>query len=171
MGDQWRSNDREGFLDYHIREATSDDAQGISSVILATLRVTNAADYDAETLGRVAMSFTPAAVAQLLERRIMFVAVSDGIVATASLESDVLRSVFVNPANQRSGIGEQLVHRVECEALKRGFALLKVPSSVTAQGFYAKLGYRKVREVLHGLERTVVMEKSLADRARQPLSE
>ncbi|MGE8385794.1 MAG: GNAT family N-acetyltransferase, partial [Pseudomonas putida] len=85
----------------------------------------------------------------------------DEVVATASLEDDVVRSVFVAPEYQRSGIGEQLMLAVENEALMRGSQRLRVPSSITAQGFYTRLGYSKVRDEYHGDERTIIMEKRL----------
>ncbi|MBF8661680.1 GNAT family N-acetyltransferase [Pseudomonas putida] len=145
-----------------IRAATILDAEGISRVILAALRHSNAADYDAATLARVARSFTPQAVVALLDRRVVWVALEGGlIVATAGLEKDVVRSVFVDPTYQRQGIGEQMMGCIEQEALASGVLQLQVPSSLTAQGFYARFGYRVVREVRHGDERTVVMAKVL----------
>lgn len=41
--------------------------------------------------------------------------------------------------------------------------MLTLQSSLTATGFYDRLGYRAVREHLHGEERTIVMEKRLTD--------
>ena len=38
---------------------------------------------------------------------------------------------------------------------------VQVPSSVTAQAFYAGLGFQKVRDQYHGEERTIVMNLSL----------
>ena len=104
-----------------IRAATVLDAEGISRVILAALRHSNAADYDAATLARVARSFTPQAVVALLDRRVVWVALEGGlIVATAGLEKDVVRSVFVDPTYQRRGIGEQMMGCIEQEALDSG---------------------------------------------------
>ncbi|WP_336333214.1 GNAT family N-acetyltransferase [Pseudomonas putida] len=151
-------------MDYQIqiRRAIAEDAVGISRVIIAALRQTNAADYDAATIARVEQSFSEAAVAELLGRRLIFVAIDhDDVVATASLENDVVRSVFVAPGFQRMSIGERLMLAVENEALTRGSLQLRVPSSITAQGFYTRLGYRKVRDEFHGDERTIIMEKRL----------
>lgn len=39
--------------------------------------------------------------------------------------------------------------------------VLRVPSSITAEAFYFKLGYRKVRDEFHGAERTIIMERRL----------
>jgi hypothetical protein len=41
-------------------------------------------------------------------------------------------------------------------------ATLSVQSSITAEGFYKKLGYVAVGEKVSGTERTIMMEKRLA---------
>ncbi len=38
---------------------------------------------------------------------------------------------------------------------------MRVPSSITAEEFYAALGYQNIRDEFHGAERTIVMEKRL----------
>lgn len=38
---------------------------------------------------------------------------------------------------------------------------LQVPASVTAESFYARLGFEKVRDQYHGEERTIVMNLPL----------
>jgi len=37
----------------------------------------------------------------------------------------------------------------------------RVPSSVTAEGFYASLGFKKIRDEFHQTERTIIMAKTL----------
>ena len=151
-------------MEYQVRKALPEDAACISRVIIAALRQSNAADYDAATIARVEQSFSKAGIVELLGKRQVFVAVDhDEVLATASLEDDVVRSVFVAPEYQRSGIGERLLLTVENEALARGSQRLRVPSSITAQGFYARMGYCKLRDELHGEERTIVMEKWLTE--------
>jgi hypothetical protein len=39
--------------------------------------------------------------------------------------------------------------------------MLTVPSSVTAEAFYARLGFKAVRDSYHGDERTIIMERPL----------
>lgn len=148
-----------------VRLAQPTDAEGISQVILAALRSSNARDYPADVIARVASNFTPEAVLQLLTRRTVLVALQDQeIVATAALGVNVVRSVFVNPVLQGQGIGRQLMADIEQRAREAGVTVLSVPSSLTAEPFYTKLGFQTVRDVYHGNERTLVMEKVLSSR-------
>jgi predicted N-acetyltransferase YhbS len=146
-----------------IRSARPEDAEDISALIVAALREANAKDYSEAVIQRVEQSFSPDAVRALMMQRVMFVAtLGERILGTASLDGRVVRTVFVEPGYQGKGIGRRLMAEVEREALARGVALLAVPSSVTAEPFYAKLGFRAVRDAYHGEERTIVMERSLA---------
>ena len=148
-----------------VRLAQPTDAEGISQVILAALRSSNAQDYPADVIARVASNFTPEAVLALLARRVVLVAVQDEvIVATAALDANVVRSVFVNPSLQGQGIGRLLMIEIELRAREAGVTVLSVPSSLTAEPFYSKLGFHTVRDVYHGNERTLVMEKALLSR-------
>ncbi|AZF59012.1 GNAT family acetyltransferase [Pseudomonas sp. R11-23-07] len=148
-----------------VRTAQASDAEGISQVILAALHGSNARDYPADVIARVASNFTPEAVLELLKRRVVLVAVkADVIVATAALDANVVRSVFVNPVLQGQGIGRLLMIEIELRAREAGVSVLSVPSSLTAEPFYSKLGFHTVRDVYHGNERTLVMEKALLSR-------
>ncbi|NEI68047.1 GNAT family N-acetyltransferase [Rhizobium lusitanum] len=145
-----------------IRRASEADAEAISAVILSALRETNARDYSADIIARVAESFGPAAVRKLLDSRTVFVAVDGGhIVGTASLDGAVVRMVFVAPAAQRRGIGARLMAAIEQAAIAGGIAILSVPSSITAQAFYEALGFNGVGDSFHGDERTIIMQRSL----------
>ncbi|MBN3865542.1 GNAT family N-acetyltransferase [Pseudomonas frederiksbergensis] len=92
----------------------------------------------------------------------VLVAIVDGhIVATASLDQDVVRSVFVDLTYQGKGIGRHLMERIQSIAISAGLNLLCVPSSITAEGFYASLGFKKIRDEFHESERTIIMAKTL----------
>ncbi|MBP1125180.1 MULTISPECIES: GNAT family acetyltransferase [Pseudomonas] len=148
-----------------VRLAQTADAVGISQVVLAALHSSNARDYPADVIARVAGNFSPEAVLALLERRVVLVATQDQtIVATAALDGNVVRSVFVNPALQGQGIGRLLMIEIELRAREAGVTVLSVPSSLTAEPFYTRLGFHTVRNVYHGNERTLVMEKALSSR-------
>ena len=147
-----------------VRPALEDDADEISAVILRALRETNAKDYTDEIIERVEHSFSPSAVLQLIGKRTVFVAtVGSRIVGTASLDESVARTVFVAPDAQAQGIGKLLMAEVERTARERNIPSLTVPSSVTAEPFYARLGFKAVRDNYYGDERTIIMERSLDD--------
>lgn len=147
-----------------IRLALEDDADDISGVILRALRETNARDYTNEIIERVERSFSPNAVRQLIGKRTVFVAaIGTRIVGTASLDGNVVRTVFVAPDVQARGVGKRLMAEVERTARERNIPSLTVPSSVTAEAFYARLGFTAVCDSHYGDERTIIMERELDD--------
>lgn len=149
-------------MEYRIRRAMQEDVIAISQVIIAALRQSNAQDYTPAIISEVEKNFSPEAIGQLLVQREVFVATVEGeIVATASLDRDVVRSVFVDPRFQKHGLGKALITMIQSVALSKEVRLLRVPSSITAEGFYASLGFNKVRDEFHGAERTIIMEKRL----------
>ena len=151
-------------MECHVRPATSNDAAAISRVVLAALRESNSQDYPADVIAQVGQSFTPEAITAQLHKRKVFVALlCEDIIGTASLDGDVVRSVFVDPVHQKGGIGRHLMDVIHATAAHAGVKSVLVPSSITAETFYAALGYQKIREAFHGAERTVVMEKRLQD--------
>lgn len=145
-----------------IRLATDEDAVAINRVIIAALRESNSKDYPADVIAAVERGFTVQAIRSLMTQRQVYVGtVGLSIIATASLDDDVVRSVFVEPKHQRIGIGRQLMAVIRSRAASAGVDVLRVPSSITAQDFYASLGFVAIRDEFHGAERTVIMQLQL----------
>jgi N-acetylglutamate synthase-like GNAT family acetyltransferase len=112
---------------------------------------------------QIQRSFSPRHILSFLTQRQVYVASIDGdVVATGSLDGGTVRSVFVDPTYQRMGVGHRLMAAIESTAAQSGLRLLRVPSSITAEGFYYSLGFLKVRDEFNGDERTIIMEKSLS---------
>jgi N-acetylglutamate synthase-like GNAT family acetyltransferase len=150
-------------LSNQIRLANQQDALAISQVIIQSLRHSNAQDYPADVIAQVEKSFSAESVVALLDQRQVFVATHDDhVVATASLDRDVVRSVFVSPDHQGTGLGTALMATLISVANDANIKVLRVPSSITAEGFYLKSGFHKVRDEFHGAERTIVMERRLS---------
>jgi GNAT superfamily N-acetyltransferase len=150
-------------IDSDLRAAWDCDAEAISQVIVSALRETNAKDYPRKDIERLAQIFGPAAVLDMMGKRKVFVATSgQRIVGTASLDGRAVHAVFVAPDVQRRGVGRQLMAEVERTARSTGMAPLVVQSSVTAVPFYARLGFKAVRDHHFGEEHTIIMEKPLA---------
>lgn len=149
-------------MDCVIRMATSADATAISLIVVAALRESNAKDYSSEIIDQVQRSFSPSKILHFLALRQVYVAcIDDHVVATGSLDKNTIRSVFVDPAYQGRGIGRRLMATIESVAAQSGVKLLRVPSSITAEGFYLSLGFVQIRDEFHGAERTIIMEKVL----------
>lgn len=149
-------------MDCQIRSATLDDSAAISRVVIAALRATNSQDYSPDIIAQVERSFAPEAVSALLGKRKVFVALlGETVAGTASLDGSVVRSVFVDPAYQGRGIGRLMMDVIHTTAVSAGVGALRVPSSISAQSFYAALGYQTIRDEFYGAERTIIMEKPL----------
>jgi GNAT superfamily N-acetyltransferase len=147
-----------------IRRAVALDAEAISRVILRALHETNARDYPAHVIASVAENFSAERVGEKLTTREVYVAIVDGaVVGTASLDGRAIRSVYVDPTYQRKGIGAGLMDVLEGLARERVVPTISVPSSITAEGFYRKLGFVFVRDEIHGDERTIIMKKDIGN--------
>ncbi|UVL83864.1 GNAT family N-acetyltransferase [Pseudomonas sp. B21-028] len=149
-------------MECDVRPATSRDAAAISRVVIAALRESNSQDYPPDVIAQVEQSFSAEAITIQLTKRMVFVALlGENVIGTAGLDGDVVRSVFVDPAHQKGGIGRHLMDVIHTTATSAGIGAVRVPSSITAERFYTALGYQKVRDEFHGAERTIVLEKQL----------
>ena len=145
-----------------IRRATADDSPAVHDIALRALLETNARDYPASVIDRLVLTL-PVRVASNLDTWHSFVAIVDGrVVGTASLSDDTVKSVFVHPDYQRVGVATKLMDAVESAALAQSAQTLSVQSSITAQPFYAKRGFKIVREEFYDEERTIVMSKAIS---------
>ncbi|RCX21462.1 GNAT family acetyltransferase [Fontibacillus phaseoli] len=125
-----------------IREFVKDDCHQISTIISDNLIHVNSRDYGDKIINNMLSIFTPEYIMGLSKTRKMFVAViEDIVVGTASLDRDTIYMVFVDKDRHKSGIGRELIRHIERMALDSGVATLQLPSSLTAQSFYKKLGY------------------------------
>jgi putative acetyltransferase len=147
-----------------IRPATPADVPALSDLIRRTVRLSNAGDYTAGVVALISANYAPDKVAQRLAERDVFVCL-DGprIVGTIGLGGDRLRSLFVEPGLQGKGVGARLVAHLEVHARKAGVAELHLSSSITARGFYERLGYRLIRFDAREDGSTFLMSKTLTD--------
>lgn len=137
-------------MECYVRPATSRDAAAISRVVLAALRESNSQDYPPDVIAKVEQSFSPEVITTQLAKRSVFVALlGEKIIGTAGLDRDVVRSVFVDPAHQKGGIGRHLMDVIHVTAARAGISAVRVPSSITAERFYTALGYQKIRDEFH----------------------
>ena len=126
-----------------IVPARADDAPVLSGLMRRAIRRNNAADYPPDVIERILAWHSVAAVKAMIATRRVFVAVEPSrIVGTIALEGPVLRGLFVDVDRQGRGLARWLVAEVEAIARASGIPELALQSSVTAHGFYERLGYR-----------------------------
>ena len=149
--------------DLVIRNAGRDDAAAISALVQRTVRISNGRDYPPQAIELIVANFAPDKVGQRMAERDVFVCQrGDRIVGTIALGGEQLRSLFVEPGLQQAGIGARLVAHLETHARKAGVRELRLSSSLTARGFYKRLGYRLIQPEEHDGVSTFLMAKTLA---------
>ena len=145
-----------------IRIATEKDAQAISDLVIRTLEISNAQDYAPADIARTVSHFVPDDVAARLADKTTIVAIrNDTVVGTARLTTATngggfsLRTVFVCPQAHGQGIGRAMYDHLTCDVAP-GTRII-VRSSLYAERFYARLGFRKLRDHWVGSEQTIEM--------------
>jgi GNAT superfamily N-acetyltransferase len=151
-----------------IKQAPLADADEISAVVLRCLRETNARYYAPDVLASIAENFSVAKIAaRMADRTVLVATIDNAVVGTASLQGTWVRSVFVSPDRQGTGVGARLMQAIEELAGARDIEQITVPSSINAEGFYRRLGFAHLRDEFHGQERVILMVKSLVSAAGQ----
>ncbi|MFD9901263.1 GNAT family N-acetyltransferase [Mesorhizobium sp. NPDC059025] len=162
-----------------IRNMRPDDARAFLDVHHAAVRAIAARDYLSDVIEAWApLPVTEAAVERVRaneDDEFRLIAEIDGQVAGIGalvIGSGELRACYVAPEAGRRGVGTALVKEIERVARERGLTFLKVDSSVTAEPFYALLGYEALEHGQHTLNSgqlmaCVKMRKELGTRSRK----
>lgn len=147
-----------------IRNYSNKDAEEISALVVKNLLEVNTKDYPYDLMAGLVGFYSPDSMNAAALKKEVFVGVQgERIVATAALVDDGwIHDVFVDTQWHCRGMGGAMMVFLEKLAKSRGYRVVKLPSSITAVGFYEKLGYRQLREVVSGEGLTeVLMEKEL----------
>lgn len=143
-----------------IRDFTAQDADEVSALIRATLLTSNAGDYAREELEAIADWYCAAGlVSRLPYAHRLVAAPAEGphagrIIGTAARRENQVEAVFVAPDWQGAGVGAALMGLLEQGARTLAMRALWLESSLTAVGFYERLGYESaggVRDAGEGL--------------------
>ena len=132
-----------------IRRFKNEDSEELSEVIAKTLRTTNSKDYSPEFIEKEILFFTPE---KLIERATwvhFYVVCEDekiigcgGIGAYWGKEDESsLFTIFVSPEYQGRGIGRKIIETLEQDEYFLRAKRVEIPASITAVGFYKKMGY------------------------------
>jgi putative acetyltransferase len=135
-------------MSVRIREMRPEEARIFLEVHHAAVRGLAAKDYPREVID----AWAPLPIVDQHIEKVrsnpddelrLIAELDDRVVGIGSLiaKSEDFRACYVTPEASRRGVGSAIVRAIERAAHERGAARLKVDSSITAEPFYAALGY------------------------------
>lgn len=133
----------------HIRRFENNDTQKTHEMIAHTLRTVNITDYSVEFIEETVKQLSPEILISRGETSHFYVLVEDeqivgcGAIAGywGSETESILLTIFVHPDYQGKGYGRQLVETLEADEYFKRAERVEIPASITAVGFYQKMGY------------------------------
>lgn len=151
-----------------IRRFEKEDAEAVSALIARTFRETNIRDYTAEYIENDVRALSPESLIQRASWMHFYVAldgekpVGCGAIGPYWGREDESRlfNIFVLPEYQGQGIGRRIVETLEADDFFLRAKRVEIPASITACGFYRRMGYdykdgidRPDEELLYRLEK------------------
>ncbi len=126
------------------------DAFEVSKLIKRSVRIRDNSSYTKEQIDSLADYYSPENFCLNLDRKIVYVClVGKKLVGTATLRDEEIMAVFIDPNFQGKRIGLKLMELLESSAVGKGISALWLIASLSAVGFYKKLGYVVVGEKIH----------------------
>ena len=124
-------------------------AEEVAALIAKTLRTVNIKDYSEEYIEANASSHSADVLIERAKNGHMYVVCADsqivgcGAIAGywGSITESILLTIFVLPEYQGKGIGKLLVQTLEQDEFFLRAKRIEIPVSITAVGFYRKMGY------------------------------
>ena len=131
------------------RRYRREDASEVSELITYTLRTTSIKDYSQEYIENLCRKRRPEDIERCAETSNFYVLEDEcGICAcgAVALHSDdcrdsILLNIFVHPRVQGTGTGRALMQVLENDEYYRNTGRTVLHASITAVGFYLRLGY------------------------------
>lgn len=153
-----------------VRAASEGDAEAIHRVHSESIRELCSARYAPREIAAWVAVRSPTSYRVALASRALYVAEREGeIVGFGQLdpEKSEIEACYVAPAAIGSGVGAALLAAMEADAVRRGHAVVRLNSTLNAEGFYVRRGYRRLGKATHRVSGKVDlacmrMEKSLA---------
>lgn len=140
-----------------IRRFRREDAGETARVVAETLRISNSRDYSPEYIEETIRSYSAQALLERAEQGHFYV-VCDGtrVVGCGGIApywgsetESILLTVFILPEYQGRGLGQRLIQTLERDEYFLRAKRVEIPASITACGFYQKMGYAYKNGVTH----------------------
>lgn len=132
-----------------IRRLKDEDAQAVSELIIATIRISNVRDYPAKLMEELVKTQTPEHILQRASWTHFYVVEESGsIIGCGAIgpywgktDESSLFSIFVHPDHQGKGIGRAIMETLEQDKFALRARRIEIPASITGLPFYRKMGY------------------------------
>ena len=132
-----------------VRRFVEADSAEVSALITKTLRITNRKDYSPEYIQKDVAQFTPEKVIERASWTHFYVFCDGEIIVGCgaigpywgSETESSLFNIFVLPEYQGKGVGRKIIETLETDEYALRAKRIEIPASITACGFYRKLGY------------------------------
>ncbi len=130
-----------------IRRATTDDAEAVFHLHARTVREVCGRDYRPDGIESWLAKQSVERYRERLQQGVVWVAVTDEgeVLGFAARDGGRIKTLYVSADHQGEGIGSALLQWLEDEAAQEGLREVSARSTVTAVGFYCRMGY-EVRE-------------------------
>ena len=132
-----------------IRPFREADADEVSALVRRNFLEVNIRDYPPAAMQELAKAFDSGRILNLASYAHTYVVCEeDKIIGTGSISSfwgseteSILLTIFVLPEYHGRGIGRSIIKALESDELFLRAKRIEIPSSITACGFYEKMGY------------------------------
>lgn len=132
-----------------IRRFKNEDAIELANVIAKTLRTTNIKDYSPEYIENDIRFLTAEKLIERSNWTNLYVVCDDNVLIGCGAigpywgkdDESSLFTIFVLPKYQGKGVGRKIIETLEQDAYFLRAKRIEIPSSITAVGFYRKMGY------------------------------
>jgi GNAT superfamily N-acetyltransferase len=148
-----------------IREFREEDAARCCEIINENLA--NMTDYPAEPRTYFRQKNTPEDLASELsscDRAVVFEKAKN-VIGVGALDGDIVKRVYVDPIEHRSGAGSAIMDVLEAHAKNLGLRAVGLGSSPGAEAFYAARGYtvkKRCTVEINGMQMpSIQMEKNI----------
>jgi len=128
-----------------IRKFKESDAESVCEIIKRCDKEIASKDYPKKIIDWWASKTTPERILKNSKIRQCFVAIfGKNLVGYVSLDNNEIKKLFVDTDYHKQGIGKKLFQEIEKFAIKKKIPKLIVESSIHAEKFYEKCGFKKV---------------------------
>lgn len=129
----------------HIRKITSEDYPKVEELIKKSILKTVSKDYTAEAI-TIMLESDPYQPEKTKDERDYYVACDPHIVGIIGRKDNNVKTFFVDPLKQGTGVGTRLILFIESLIQADGFDECFLNSTVTAKSFYEKQKYTVLQE-------------------------